>query len=423
MRSIPPLWQVAIWASFLLAVIALGITLPALSATDIIQTSPQPGDTDGGSQKVQIDLQSDGISSAESSSVTSNAGRDSASATVAANSSLPEGSWERIADLPRKINSLAVDPGNPRVLYAGAGNQGSGSGVYKSEDAGLTWSLASSGLPSEDVTAVAVSPIPPNTIYASAGVRGDIFASNDGGKSWAVLSNSGKFGGLYHQIVVDPSGENLLSAIMPGGVVRSDSRGRSWQAVMDGLPGDVDERIGAYVLTLAIDPADPEVIYAGTGGFVGDGHGVYKSIDGGKTWSPANRGMIDYRIKALAIDPEYNQTIYAGSDTGELFKSTDGGKSWKDVMDRHITKENSQPAITAVSVDPAQPDTVYALMNSVGMLISNDGGMSWSVLGKPGELDNPQFTAMAVTFDPGPVLIAGVDPNIDNAGGWRYAAA
>jgi hypothetical protein len=85
-----------------------------------------------------------------------------ANETVKADSFLLDGRWQRIVDLPRGINSLAADPIHSNVIYAGAGNQGSGSGVYKSEDAGQTWNLSSDGLPVEDVTAVAVDLVRPS---------------------------------------------------------------------------------------------------------------------------------------------------------------------------------------------------------------------------------------------------------------------
>ncbi len=76
-----------------------------------------------------------------------------------------------------------------------------------------------------------------------------------------------------------------------------------------GLPGDENE---VYVMSLAIDPTDANVIYAGTGGFVGQGHGVYKSTDGGDNWSASNRGLIDYRITAIAIDPADSKIVVCG---------------------------------------------------------------------------------------------------------------
>jgi len=254
------------------------------------------------------------------------------------------------------------------------------------------------------------------------GDRGDIFASEDRGKSWQLRGNTGAFGGFKNRLHVDPKGDSSLFLVtVPGGLFKSDNKGRSWQHIVGGLPHDEDARTGAYVLSLAIDPTDSKVIYAGTGGFIGQGHGVYKSVDGGLTWNPSNRGMLDYRINALALDPAHPQTIYAGSEKGEIFKSMDGGKSWNDVEDRNLLEEYSQPSVRSIAIDPEHPDTVRVLLDYAGIAFSNNGGANWSILGKPERLQSPMFTAMATSFDPMPVIIVGVDPNIDNAGGWRYA--
>ena len=346
-----------------------------------------------------------------------------ANETRGADSFLLDGRWQKIVDLPRSINCLAVDPIHPGVIYAGAGYQGSGSGVYKSEDAGRSWNLSSEGLPVEDVSALALDLVDPSNLYTSSGVRGDIYASTDSGKSWSARGNTDFFGGLSSKMIADPGDRATLFMISnPGGLAKSSNAGRSWQHISQGLPKDQDERTGAYVLTLAVDPTDSSVVYAGTGGFVGQGHGVYKSLDGGLTWSAANRGMLDYRIACLAIDPLHPQTVYAGSDSGELFKSTDGAMSWIDAANRDLfDQSNDDPAIRGIAIDPDHPDTIYVLADYLGVVVSNDGASNWTVLGRPEALDSPRFTSLAVIFHPQPAIIVGVEPNIDDAGGWMYA--
>lgn len=344
---------------------------------------------------------------------------------IGADSFLLAGRWQRIVDLPRSINCLAADPIHPDVIYAGAGYQGSGSGVYRSDDAGRSWNLSSQGLPVEDVPALALDPVDPNNLYASSGVRGDIYASTDAGRSWSLRGNTDFFGGLSSKMIADPgNGATLFMISNPGGLARSSNAGRSWQHISQGLPQDQDERTGAYVLSLAVDPTDSRVVYAGTGGFVGQGHGVYKSRDGGLSWSAANRGMLDYRITCLAIDPLHPQTVYAGSDTGELFKSTDGAASWLDMADRDLFETSyNDPAIRGIALDPIRPDSIYVLADYLGLVVSHDGASHWTVLGRPESLDSPRFTALAMIFHPQPAIIVGVDPSIDDAGGWRYAVS
>jgi photosystem II stability/assembly factor-like uncharacterized protein len=333
-----------------------------------------------------------------------------------ASTPIPFAKWQRISDLPRQINTLVVDPANPQVLYAGAGASGSGSGVYQSEDAGLTWRLAADGLPSEDVTALALSPDASPILYAAAGVRGDVYGSTDGAQSWTRLGDSGLFGFPNRRLIVSPDDGRLLFALgVANDIFRSNDGGHTWLPVKGGLPGDEHS---THALSLVIDPTNANVLYVGTGGFVGGGHGVYKSTDGGATWSPANRGMIDYRITALAVNPAQPQTLYAGGDGGELFKSTDGGQTWHDLTETLSTQMSDYSTIRDIVVDPVTPETIYLLADKTGVLLSHDGGERWRLLGKPGEPDYPVFTALAIIFDPQPVLIVG----IEGEGGWRYAA-
>jgi photosystem II stability/assembly factor-like uncharacterized protein len=328
------------------------------------------------------------------------------------------GRWQLITDLPRSVNTLVADPADPQILYASAGDMASGGAVYKSTDAGQTWQPASSGLPNEAVLALAFSPGAPATLYAATGISGEIFASVDGAASWSRLGNAGLWGGFYRQLYTAPSDKNVLFTIArPGGVARSDDGGYTWSPFGAGAPQDDAGEV--YALSLAVDPTDAGVLYLGTGGWVGQGYGVYKSTDGGESWLAANQGMLDYRISALALDPTQPQTVYAGGDNGELFKSTDGGQTWRDLTESlQIQQYLNVRNIRAIVVDPAAPETVYLLGDFVGVMISNDGGLKWRALARPGEQDSPVFTAALIVPGAQPVLVV----SLDNEGGcWRYA--
>jgi photosystem II stability/assembly factor-like uncharacterized protein len=297
------------------------------------------------------------------------------------------------------------------VLYAGTGFTGSGSGVYKSEDAGLTWRLVSAGLPSEDVAALAFSHDDPPTLYAAVG--SDIFASADHGASWSQQAQGvGNYRGFGRMRVAPGDGRVLYGVTVIEGAFRSDNGGHNWLPASDGLPKDSNGSLNAQ--SLAIDPTDADVVYLGTGWGPFHGNGVYKSTDGGETWAPANRGMIDYSITALAVNPADPQVVYAGGNDGDLFKSTDGGQAWGDPT----AKSPDRTSIIEIALDPAAPEVIYLLCGQTGVLVSSDGGEKWRLLGKPGEPDYPTFTAMAIVFDPQPVLVVG----IRDGGGWRYAA-
>jgi hypothetical protein len=122
--------------------------------------------------------------------------------------------------------------------------------------------------------------------------------------------------------------------------------------------------------------------------------------------------MVDYSITALAVDPVDPQIVYAGAHGGELFKSTDGGGSWSDLS----AQLPEQTGVVAVVVDPA--GRLYLLCDRLGVLLSYDGGSSWRLLGKPGGLDYPTFSALLVVPQAQPVLFVGVA----DEGVWRYAS-
>jgi photosystem II stability/assembly factor-like uncharacterized protein len=323
----------------------------------------------------------------------------------------PDGNWQQIVDLPRRINSLVVDPTDPHVLYAATGMHGSGgSGVYKSQDAGLTWQLAVNGLPNEAVNALAFSQDTPPKLYAAVGPGGDIYATTDGAQSWMhVGTNPELCCNFGRQIAVSPSNGNVLFIVQVSGAgSASCSRdgGQNWLLIQD-------ERGTISARSLVIDPTDTDVVYLGT-----EGSGVYKSVDGGETWSPANRGMLDLHITALAVDPARPQTVYAGGDRGELFKTTDGGQTWIDFAAKLPPSEHSYVGdIASIAIDPAAPDTLYLLVKRRGVLVSHDGGERWRIIGKPAEVERPAFTTMTIAFRPQLLLVAA----IGDEGGWRYA--
>src|SRR5262245_8377705 len=160
-------------------------------------------------------------------------------------------------------------------------------------------------------------------------------------------TTNGPEGESVYSLAIDPSvPTTLYSGTALHGVFKSVDGGQSWTPVNAGLPINPNAAVNA----LAIDPSAPATLYAGT-----STDGVFRSTDGGQSWTPVNVGLTDRSIQALAIHPSAPATLYAGSLFGGIFKSTNGGESWM--------AASAGLAITDVDVlaiDPSTPATIYA---------------------------------------------------------------
>ena len=145
-------------------------------------------------------------------------------------------------------------------------------------------------------------------------------------------------------------------------------------------------------------------MYVGTGTDEGPGEGVFKSTDGGESWTAMNVGLgkdpEDTDVSALAIDPQTPATVYAGTYYHGVFKSTDGGRSWQAV---NAGLPRGQVFVHALAIDPRRTATVYAATDR-GFLRSTDGGGTWRPFSRG--LTNLDVTAIAIAST-GRVLYAG----------------
>lgn len=232
------------------------------------------------------------------------------------------------------------------------------------------------GLENETVTAIAVHPQKPNIIFAgtgkdfSAGIPGRLYRSVDCGKTWEVLFEGIGYSQSVNQIEFDPNNSNVIYAI-PHPILKSTDGGSTWKDISKGIRLDWETRVGSFV----IDPANTHIIYAGTGGFFGGT--LYKSTDGGKSWKDLYRnedetpGLRDGVI-SLAIDPTNSNIIYAGTAWRCLIvKSTNAGYTW-------IVSNDTDGLINSINIDHYSSQTIYAAVGqSVGFMRSLDGGNSW----------------------------------------------
>src|SRR6267154_217774 len=292
------------------------------------------------------------------------------------------------------IGALAVSDSDPNVLYAGSGeacirgNISYGDGVYKSTDAGKTWTNV--GLrDTRHIGAVIVHPTNPDIVYVAAlghtygpnGERG-VFRTRDGGKNWEkVLYLDDRTGAS--EIVFDPKNPHVLFASMwegwrtpwtlnsggaKDGLYRSSDDGSTWKRVEgNGMPEGPLGRIG-----VAVSGADSNVVYALIEAKAG---GLYRSEDGGEHWALVNP---DHRFRQRAwyfthvwADPKSVNTIYI-ANTG-LYRSTDGGKSFDRIPAPHGDHH-------ALWIDPNDPSRMIN-GNDGGATISVDGGKNWTTQG------------------------------------------
>jgi photosystem II stability/assembly factor-like uncharacterized protein len=269
--------------------------------------------------------------------------------------------WTALAGIPVTDQPLVIDPENPAILYAVTG-----SGIFRSTDGGTTWMQSNTGLSSISVGTLVVDPLNRRTVYA--GSDSGLFKSTNGGNTW-VLKRSGPITDL----VIDPADPETLYEC-DGGVDKSSDGGETWQ--------DLPISRSGIVTVLAVDPHNPKTVWFGSYDITGGPYlpmGVYRSSDGGETWSPANNGLPVARnhVQFLAVDPSDSNTIYVSGtsypyvavpplDMPLNYRSTDGGASWQLVSN----------GITPIAADPKNGGTLYGIRD-VGLLRSTDGGASW----------------------------------------------
>src|SRR2546428_615206 len=204
------------------------------------------------------------------------------------------------------VVAIAPHPRNPDILYVATNES-----LYKTRDGGATWSKMTTHLSSFRVLTLGVDPHSPANVLA--GTMGDaVYKSPDGGQSWTPHNGGLKEHiSVVNQFVFHPTDPDIIYAATTVGVFRSKDGGRLWEERMYGM------KEVHYVVTLAMDPHNPDVMYAGT--------------DGGETWGPSNEGLTTLNIRSMALSPLNPQIVYAGTNGSGLFRSMDGAKTWTHV--------------------------------------------------------------------------------------------
>jgi photosystem II stability/assembly factor-like uncharacterized protein len=270
-------------------------------------------------------------------------------------------SWQPVGNGANAPDAFVIaDPRDANTVY------GVGNSVVKSVDGGRTWGAAGRGIVSTLIESIALAPGSPNVIYA--GGYGDVFKSTDGGRSWGLERGLGTE--PVDTLVVDPrNGRRLYAAeSWHGAVFTSGDAGVHWARMQMPFPS-------SGVHALAIDPQQPRIIYLADCGGACSGGTVQKTDDGGATWRTISG--IRWPVQSLAIDPQHPSIVFAGTARGDILRSSDGGRSWQRVATPPALPASHQYRIVAINIDPRDPDNIYAARSAGGIITSRDGGKTW----------------------------------------------
>lgn len=338
------------------------------------------------------------------------------------------------------VRSLARDPHQPdRILLGTSAGQ-----IYQSLDAGATWKRYVKLGEGHDLVIdhIIFHPSKMGRIYAATWsvekTDGDLFMSADNGESWKTVK--GMRGKSIRAFTMAPSNPDVLITGALDGVFRSNNGGEDWALISP--PNHVDIR---NIESVAVDPVDPLVIYAGTW------HLPWKTSDGGLTWKIIKQGVIDdsdvfsiiidprnpavvyasacsgiyksenagetfrkvqgipssaRRTRVLLQDPVRSNIVYAGTTEG-LWKTVDSGKVWKRVTGANII-------VNDIIIDPQQPDKVMMATDRSGVMVSSDAGANFTASNRG--FSHRQVTTLLVDRNDSSRIYAGLINDKDFGG-------
>jgi photosystem II stability/assembly factor-like uncharacterized protein len=288
-----------------------------------------------------------------------------------------------------RVTSVVGIPGNPDVYYVGS----AAGGVFKTTDGGITWQAVFTKQATASIGAIALAPSNPNLVWVGTGeanIRNDVidgdgvYFSSDAGHTWKFMGL--KDAGQISSIIVDPKDSNTVYVGVLGhawapnagrGVFRTSDGGKTWKKVLY-----VTEDTG--VSSLIMQPGNPEVLFAGMWEARrypwmlidgGNNSGIYRSTDGGDTWTKLTKGLPGEPLGriALAAAPSNPNHLYAliGSKQGLLWQSVNMGDTWTKVSDNHAL--DVRPFyFSKMEVSPTDENRIFFL--SLFLMESTDGG-------------------------------------------------
>jgi len=276
----------------------------------------------------------------------------------------------------QRLGTVVVDPKTPATLFLAIGDA-----LYKSTNGGGQWQLSNTGLDGKNLTDPVIDPISPSNVYvvgrAGTTSQGTLFKTINGGGQWSAV-NLGISTADAQVVAIDPSAPaTLYTGTLHHGVLKSTNSGTNWTLRNTGVK--------ALLQYMVLDPANKNTIYAGIPGL-----GVFQSTDGGSNWTARNSGLGSQMVAALAISPVGNRTLWASvnnaveQDLGGgfkfyfpgVYKSDNGGATW--TLTTTPADNFGFLAPMKLVADPVAPNGIYALGLAGTVYHSTDGGTTWS---------------------------------------------
>ena len=278
------------------------------------------------------------------------------------------------------IQTLVVEPGDPDVLWVAADG-----GLQVSRDRGASWSgnlldwvdwRSESGR-GEYTIGVALRPDDPRVMLAATAEKG-LFRSTDGGVTWSE-SNSGLATSMLHRLAFAASDPAVVYLSTHEGVYRSGDAGQTWTYRSTGLPY-------LFVNAIAVDPTDADIAYVGTAAEVNtthtkhynpgmhEGQNLYKTTDGGRTWFPSGDNIYERKVTQMSTHPLVPYVLWAGGESGRGgFATTDAGESWA------VSPSTTAHYPMVYAFSHSLPTEMYltAWSHHDELVKSTDGGASW----------------------------------------------
>ncbi len=342
--------------------------------------------------------------------------------------------------LSGRIADVAVNPRDRSVWYVAAGS----GGVWKTVNAGTTWTPIFDDQPSYSIGEITLDPSNPEVVWVGTGENvsgrhvgwGDgVYRSRDGGRTWQPmgLAKSEHIG----RILVHPKNGNVVLVAAEGplwapggerGVYRSQDGGATWTGVLQ-----IDENTG--VTDLEFDPSNPDIVYAAAyqrrrhvWGFLGGGpqSGIYKSVDGGISWRRLATGLPkgDAGRIGLAVTAADPNLVYATIEADEkergFYRSRDRGESWEK-RNSYISGGTGPHYYQEIEASQTDPNLVYQM--DVFLHVTRDGGAKFDYL-ETGHDKHSDNHALWIDPDNGRHLLVGTDAGVyesfDEGSAWRH---